>query len=274
MMKKILNLFVVVILLTACNGGGENLESYGNNKALGNMVIDKDIEESVELKGNNEAPVVERKLIKTGDVSFETSDLSATRNHIEQVLKKYNGYISTDNEYKSSQSITTSLTVRIPSKNFDAFLNEISSKVTRFDNKNISVNDVTEQFLDVEARLKVKKELEQRYSEILKKASSVKEIIEVERELNNVRLEIESMEGRLKYLQNQVSYSTLTIRFYKKEVSKTYSKSFGRRIADAFGNGIDNIKWFFIGLVNIWPFILLITLLVIFIKKRIKRKKE
>ena len=274
MMKKILNLFVVVILLTACNDGGKNLESYGNNKALGNMVIDKDIEESVELKGNNEAPVVERKLIKTGNVSFETNDLSATRNHIEQVLKKYNGYISTDNEYKSSQSITTSLTVRIPSKNFDAFLNEISSKVTRFDNKNISVNDVTEQFLDVEARLKVKKELEQRYSEILKKASSVKEIIEVERELNNVRLEIESMEGRLKYLQNQVSYSTLTIRFYKKEVSKTYSKSFGRRIADAFGNGIDNIKWFFIGLVNIWPFILLITLLVIFIKKRIKRKKE
>ena len=274
MMKKILNLFVVVILLTACNDGGKNLESYGNNKALGNVVIDKDIEESVELKGNNEAPVVERKLIKTGDVSFETSDLSATRNHIEQVLKKYNGYISTDNEYKSSQSITTSLTVRIPSKNFDAFLNEISSKVTRFDNKNISVNDVTEQFLDVEARLKVKKELEQRYSEILKKASSVKEIIEVERELNNVRLEIESMEGRLKYLQNQVSYSTLTIRFYKTEISKAYSKNFGKRIIEAFSSGIDNIKWFFIGLVNIWPFILLITLLVIFIKKRIKRKKE
>ncbi|WP_299007773.1 DUF4349 domain-containing protein [uncultured Tenacibaculum sp.] len=274
MTKKILNLFVAVVLLTACNDGGKNLESYGNNKALGNMVIDKDIEESVELKGNNEAPVVERKLIKTGNVSFETNDLSATRNHIEQVLKKYNGYISTDNEYKSSQSITTNLTVRIPSKNFDAFLNEISSKVARFDNKNISVNDVTEQFLDVEARLKVKKELEQRYSEILKKASSVKEIIEVERELNKVRSEIESMEGRLKYLQNQVSYSTLTIRFYKTEISKAYSKSFGRRIADAFGNGIDNIKWFFIGLVNIWPFILLITLLVIFIKKRIKRKKE
>ena len=274
MMKKILNLFVAVILLTACNGGGENLESYGNNKALGNMVIDKDIEESVELKGNNEAPVVERKLIKTGDVSFETNDLSATRSHIEQVLKKYKGYIATDNEYKSSQSITTNLTVRIPSKSFDDFLNEISSKVSRFDNKNISVNDVTEQFLDVEVRLKVKKELEQRYSEILKKASSVKEIIEVERELNNVRSEIESIEGRLKYLQNQVSYSTLTIRFYKTEISKAYSKSYGKRLAEAFSSGIDNIKWFFIGLVNIWPFILLIIILIIFIKKRIKRKKE
>ncbi|CAM1339966.1 conserved hypothetical protein [Tenacibaculum aestuarii] len=274
MMKKILNLFVAVVLLTACNDGSKNLESYGSNSALRDVATIEEVGESVELKGNNEAPVVERKLIKTGDISFETSDLSATRNHIEQVLKKYNGYISTDNEYKSSQSITTNLTVRIPSKNFDVFLSEISSKVTRFDNKNISVKDVTEQFLDVEARLKVKKKLEQRYSEILKKASSVKEIIEVERELNKVRSEIESMEGRLKYLQNQVSYSTLTIRFYKTEISKAYSKSFGKRLTEAFSSGIDNIKWFFIGLVNIWPFILLITLLVIFIKKRIKRKKE
>ncbi|WP_408035369.1 DUF4349 domain-containing protein [Tenacibaculum aestuarii] len=273
-MKKILNLFVAVVLLTACNDGSKNLESYGSNSALRDVATIEEVGESVELKGNNEAPVVERKLIKTGDISFETSDLSATRNHIEQVLKKYNGYISTDNEYKSSQSITTNLTVRIPSKNFDVFLSEISSKVTRFDNKNISVKDVTEQFLDVEARLKVKKKLEQRYSEILKKASSVKEIIEVERELNKVRSEIESMEGRLKYLQNQVSYSTLTIRFYKTEISKAYSKSFGKRLTEAFSSGIDNIKWFFIGLVNIWPFILLITLLVIFIKKRIKRKKE
>ena len=272
-MRIISFFFGEVLLLTSCNNKGENPNSYGSLKASENFDIAEEVVESSENVTDNKEVIIERKLIKTCDISFETDNLLETRNHIEQAVKKYNGYISADNEYKSSQNITSNLTVRIPSENFDPFLNEISSKVERFDNKNISVNDVTEQFLDVQARLKVKKELEQRYSEILKKASSVKEILEVERELTNVRSEIESMEGRLKYLQNQVSFSTLTIRFYKEEVSKAYSKTFGRRIADAFTNGIDNIKWFFIGLVNIWPFILLIVLLIIFIKKRIKRKE-
>lgn len=272
-MRTILVFFGTFLLFISCNSKGANPTSYGELKTSGNFDITKEIVEASEVASENKEVTIERKLIKTGDISFETDNLLETRNYIEQAVKKYNGYISADNEYKSSQNITSNLTVRIPSESFDTFLNEISSKVARFDNKNISVNDVTEQFLDVQARLKVKKELEQRYSEILKKASSVKEILEVERELTNVRSDIESMEGRLKYLQNQVSFSTLTIRFYKKEVSKAYSKTFGRRIADAFANGIDNIKWFFIGLVNIWPFILLIVLLIMLIKKRIKRKE-
>lgn len=272
-MRTILVFFGTFLLFISCNSKGANPTSYGELKTSGNFDITKEIVEASEVASENKEVTIERKLIKTGDISFETDNLLETRNYIEQAVKKYNGYISADNEYKSSQNITSNLMVRIPSESFDAFLNEISSKVARFDNKNISVNDVTEQFLDVQARLKVKKELEQRYSEILKKASSVKEILEVERELTNVRSDIESMEGRLKYLQNQVSFSTLTIRFYKEEVSKAYSKTFGRLIADAFANGIDNIKWFFIGLVNIWPFILLIVLLIILIKKRIKRKE-
>lgn len=265
--------FAAALLLISCNNTGEDTKSYGELKTSGSFDVTEELVESSEVTKENKEVTIDRKLIKTGDISFETDDLTETRNHIEQAVKKYNGYISADNEYKSSQNITSNLTVRIPSENFDPFLNEISSKVERFDNKNISVNEVTEQFLDVQARLKVKKELEERYSEILKKANSVKEILEVERELTNVRSEIESIEGRLKYLQNQVSFSTLTIRFYKEEVSKVYSKSFGRRVVDAFSNGVDNIKWFFIGLINIWPFILLIILLILFIKKRIKRKE-
>ncbi|WGH75929.1 DUF4349 domain-containing protein [Tenacibaculum tangerinum] len=274
-MKSVLIFFSALVLLISCNNNDYKREAgaYQYSESIEDVAVSEEQEMQANTTVTNNEITIERKLIKTGDISFETNDLSATRNQIAQAVQKYNGYISGDNEYKSSQNITSSLIVRIPSKNFDAFLNEISSKVERFDTKNISVNDVTEQYLDIEARLKVKKELEKRYGEILKKASSVKEIIEVERELNKVRSEIESIEGRLKYLQNQVSYSTLTIRFYKEEVNSAYSKSFGRLLADAFGNGIDNVKWFFIGLVNIWPFILLLVLLIVFIKKRIKRKK-
>lgn len=263
------------MLLVACDKRNNKARSYNTASEVGYSVAEESLTESsnIENDANAEASV-KRKLIKTGDISFETDDLSKTRTQIEKSLATFGGYVATENEYSSSQKIHTNLTVRVPSKNFDTFLTEISSDVKRFDTKTISVNDVTEQFLDVEARLKVKKELEERYSAILKKANSVREVLDVEKELTNVRSEIESIEGRLKYLQNQVSYSTLQINFYKTEASKAYTKTFGKRLVDAFGNGIDNIKWFFIGLVNIWPFILLLVLLIIFIRKRIKRKKK
>lgn len=274
-MKTIFKFLMICLFVSACNN------SETSAKGMSSVSYEAIEDESIEYrdakyggKSKNIIDEVERKLIKTGDIAFETDDLSATRKHIEQAVKKFNGYISSDNERKSSYDITSNLTVRIPSKNFDVFLAEISSKVDKFDSKNMSVNDVTEQFLDVQARLKVKKALEERYSELLKKTKSVKEILEVERELTTVRADIESMEGRLKYLQNQVSFSTLNIRFYKVEVVKSSSKSFWRRLANAFNNGIDNIKWFFLGLINIWPFILLGTLAFIFIRKRIKQRKK
>ncbi|WP_299103902.1 DUF4349 domain-containing protein [uncultured Tenacibaculum sp.] len=273
-MKILTYLLFSFVFLLGCGGGNSNTTSpesvdYGNAEIL-------EVEASATKefsKPSNPSEAIQRKLIKRGDISFETNDLSKTRNHIEQTLQKFNGYVSEDNQYKSLNNITNNLTVRIPSQNFDAFLNELSTEVDKFDHKNVSVNDVTEQFLDIEARLGVKKALEQRYNQLLQKAKSVKEILEIEKELASVRSDIESMEGRLQYLQNQVSYSTLSIRYYKVELTKSSSKGFWRRLGNAFFNGIDNIKWFFIGLVNIWPFILLLVGGIYLLRKRIKRKK-
>ena len=87
-----------------------------------------------------------------------------------------------------------------------------------------------------------KKQLEKKYLDILTKAKSVKEILEVEKELGKLREDIESVEGRLKYLQNQVSFSTLSINFYKTESN---SSGFGKRISNGFSNGFENLKSFF-----------------------------
>lgn len=271
-MKIIAGIYFLVVFLACSNSLSE--------KSISSDVVYHSAEIATKEVSVQQAKVkeasenIQRKLIKRGNVSFESTDLSKTKHNISVAVKKYNGYISNENEYKSSDRISNSITVRIPSKNFDSFLTDISSDVEKFDNKNISVNDVTEEFLDVQARLKVKKSLEQRYNELLKKAKSVKEILEVEKELTNVRSDIESMEGRLKYLQNQVSFSTLSINFYKIELVNSTERSFFRRLARAFSNGISNIKWFFIALVNIWPFILLGILTFIFIRKRIKKRKK
>lgn len=277
---KFISTLFVVLLLFSCKGeqydnkySGATSSSYGNPELEEVVAEQKDKKRAVN-SSEKVSEKVQRKLIKKGNVAFETDNLVATRKKIDNAVKKFKGYISSENEYNSTSRVSSDIEVRIPSVSFDAFLADISSDISRFDSKNISVNDVTEQFLDIQARLKVKKELESRYTELLKKAKSVKEILEVESELTSVRSDIESMEGRLKYLQNQVSFSTLTIRFYKVEVTKSASKSFWRKLANAFLDGIDGVKIFFLGLVSIWPFLLLIVLVFIFIRRKlIKRKK-
>ena len=215
--------------------------------------------------------IVERKLIKNGSLSFETYDLEKTRKKIFEAIKKYKGYTSSDNEYTASNRISNTISIRVPAKEFDNFLLEVSKGVERFDSKNININDVTEQFVDTEARLKTKKKLEVKYLELLKKAKTVREILDVERQLANVRSEIESKEGRLKYLQSQVSFSTLTVTFYKKITSES---NFSRKFKNAFKEGFENVKGFLIYIINIWPFILVGILLIFFLRRRRKQKKS
>lgn len=202
----------------------------------------------------NSPEVTQRKLLKEGYVSFETDNMHATRKQILDSIEKHEGYVSSDQEHNSLGRISNTIIVRVPAMNFDRLLSDASNGIERFDNKTIEVKDVTEEFLDIEARLKTKKELEKRYLALLERANSVSELLEVEKQMEQLRSEIESIEGRLKYLQNKVSLSTLSMTFYKTVATET---AFGYKFKNGFRNGWDNLMWFFVGLINIWPFVLM-----------------
>ncbi len=196
---------------------------------------------------------VERKLVKEGRVEFETDNLNSTRKIIFEAVKKYKGYVSSDQEFKSPSRKSNTIIIRVPADYFDKLLIDATKGVEKFDSKEINVKDVTEEFLDIQARLKAKKALEQRYIELLKKARNVNEILEIEKQIGQLRSEIESIEGRLNYLQNRVSFSTLTMTFYERIPTKT---EFGQKFKNSFRNGWNNFILFFVLLTNIWPFIL------------------
>jgi uncharacterized DUF497 family protein len=214
---------------------------------------------------------IERMLIKEAYIDFETNDLDLSRNNIVEVTKKYKGYIASDRTNNLSNKNNTTIVVRIPSVDFDSFLYDATKSIENFDRKDIDVKDVTEEFLDVQARLKTKKELESRLLTLVKQSSKIADIIEIEKQLTELRSDIESIEGRLKYLQSQVSMSTLTITFYKQVPNVA---SFGQKFINGFHNGWEYLIWFFVILTNIWPFILLSVLLVITIKWYKKRKNN
>ena len=264
----------VSILALACSGGSkEGDERY--DKAYGMAALEAPTE-AVKMPTTEAAQSVEddaqkkRMLIRNGRLEFETDDLAKTAENIQNAIRTHGGYLGSEQSYNYDTRQSTTLNVRIPSASFDTFIADISKGVEKFDTKDISARDVTEEFLDVEARLKNKKELEARYQEILKQAKNVKEILEIERELNTLRSDIESMEGRLKYLQNQVSLSSVQITYYKELTKRT---AFGQKFAQGFRSGWTNLIWFLVGLVNIWPFLLLLGLGIFGLRRYLRNKK-
>ena len=261
-MKKILPLLVAVLFYSCHN---ESNTDYEGEPITQNFEISDDIAFEQEITESK------RKLIKTGEVIFKTKSISETRKNMYSIIKKYKGYISSDESVNDSYRKINSISIRIPADKFDDLLYEATKDVLNFDKKNIEVKDITEHFLDIQTRVKTKKELEKRYLELLQKANNVNEMLEVEKQIGLLRSEIESMEGKLKYYSNQVSFSTLNLSFY--ETMDIKEDGFTDKFKYNFKNGWSNIVTFLLFLVNLWPFIILCILIIILIKHYFKRKR-
>lgn len=272
-MKNLIKLttFFFLIALLGCDN---NNRSVSEPVSMGELQL-ADEEQALNPTNSKLEPQpadqIARKLIKNGQIDFETENLNKTREEIHSAIKRFNGYISSENEYKNDEEISSNIVIKVPAENFDNLIREITIGVSRFDRKDIYVKDVTEEFLDIEARMRTKKELENRYLDILKKATSVSEILEVEKQIGELRSEIESFEGRLKFLTNQVTLSTLTVRVYETVSTQT---EFGKQFRSGFINGWENLILFFVLLVNIWPFILIIIGVIILFRILRKRKRN
>lgn len=197
---------------------------------------------------------VERKLIKEGSLEFEVDNLLLARKLLLQAAARLKGYAGSENEYNADGRNSTTIIIRVPAANFDSLLIAATNGITRFDRKDIQVKDVTAEFVDIQARLKTKKDLENRYLELLKKANTVAEMLEIEREMGSLRADIESIEGQLNVMKNQVALSTLTVTLYE---TVSVPGFFGERLGSGFVNGWNSLLDFFVILVSLWPFILL-----------------
>lgn len=221
-------------------------------------------------KEQKEEEFTEKKLIKEGRVEFEADDLNDARKTVFAAVQQYDAYVSSDRELNFPGRISNTIIIRVPEYNFDKLLNDATKGIKNFDSKEITIKDVTEEFLDVRARLKAKKELENRYLELLKQAKTVSEMLEIEKQIGELRSEIESVEGRLKYLEDRVSFSVLTLTFYERIPGQT---QFGQKFKDGLRNGWNNLLAFFVVLINLWPFILIGFGLFAYLRFYRKRKK-
>jgi len=283
-MKQLFVLFACLIL-TSCETRTETTEETSavhaitlpamkDHKVSGQTEALEVAAEAAPMESQPEESI-SQKIIREARLRFETSDMDETYNKIVAATKKYNAQIQNDSESKDYSSINRSLTIRIPNQNFDAFLADAGKGVEYFDQKEISSTDVTEEYIDVDARLNAKKKLEARYFELLGKASKVSEMLEIERQLANVREEIEAKEGRLRYLKNRIAQSTVYIDFYKSVATEGGAKvSYGTKLGNAVVTGFNSILLFFVELLNNWPLILILVALIFWLWRKFKKRKK
>ncbi|MGI8788542.1 MAG: DUF4349 domain-containing protein [Pyrinomonadaceae bacterium] len=232
------------------------------------------------------APIVtERKIIRDADLQLETDAPEEAQNKIAQIAESKGGFVvetqTSSSDVRAATRDTVTMTVRVPAAKFNESLDEIRKTASRVIVETVKGQDVTEEFIDIEARLKAKKALEEQFLEIMKRSNSVADALNVQRELANVRGEIEQIEGRKRFLENQASLSTIKIRLQTPAAFSANSKGFFYRLAESIGSGFDAALTFILGfvtvLIAVTPFLLLIVLpiyLVLrYLWKRLRKRK-
>ncbi len=233
-----------------------------------------------------------RKLIRSANLVVETLDFGRTIDGIMAKTNMMQGYVEGSNIHgipkygnkKSDAKRWADLEIRIPSKNFERFMDAIGD-VGHIINKETFSEDVTAQYFDTEARLKSLKIQEERLLTLLSKAEKLQDIIEIERELSQVRYEIENYTGTLKKWDALIDYSSVYISVYEVETLETQADaSFAERVSVGFVRSINNLSKFFKDMFAIIiigsPYILLAVILIWLIKKlfidrrRDKKKTE
>ncbi|HEX8738465.1 MAG TPA: DUF4349 domain-containing protein [Pyrinomonadaceae bacterium] len=231
----------------------------------------------------NQPVRIERKIIRNGDLNLESNSPEDAMTKITAIAESKGGFVvesqqSTSDARAATRDIVT-MTVRVPAAKFNETLDEIRKTASRVILENVRGEDVTEEFIDIEARLKTEKALEQQFLEIMKQAKMVEDALNVQRQLAQVRAEIEKVEGRKRFLENQSSLSTIKIRLQTPTALSVNSTGFSAQLAQAFGRGFDSALSFILGLVTfviaILPFLLVVVLpLALVIRYFLKRQRR
>lgn len=302
-MKSLLTIFVLLFTLYACNEGSSELDVISDesaevyySKQMGGAsvpppppppapeIIDVREEKYVESTemivetdvNSPESNKTEKKIIKDGRIGLEVQHLEPTKQKIDSLVKATRGYYANDRFDDSQYASTFSLKIRIPSAQFENFIGALESYQGTVNYKEIKSRDVTSEFIDLETRLANKRKYLDRYGDLLKKANSVKDILQIENEVRQLEEEIESTVGRLKYLKDQVGYSTLDLVLTKKKEFKFDPEpqdSFFERFKQSLSNGWNAFVNFILLLFRLWPFWLILPVLIYFIRRYKRRKK-
>lgn len=159
-----------------------------------------------------EGELTKRKVIKTGSLSLLVKKAEEVAEQIRELAAGLGGFIADSKIYEVSANVKSgSVVIRVPADRFDEAMDGVKKLAVKVERENVSASDATEQFIDLEARLKNLRAEEAQYLEIMKRAYAVEDTLKVAERLSSVRGRIEQIQGQLQYLSRQIDMSTITV---------------------------------------------------------------
>jgi len=203
----------VVVLIVASFFVGTLYAPYGGYVDLTRPLLPEIAEESVlpttSVPKGFETPR-ERMVIYNAYLSLETREIQSILDKVRSLAERYGGYVAGSSRSTYGMQAIADITIRIPKDKFHAAVQEIETYGKVLDESTTS-EDVIEQYIDLKARLENLERQEKRLHDILEMARTVEEVLNVERELERVRGEIESLQGQVNYLERSVAMSAITV---------------------------------------------------------------
>lgn len=291
-MKRLLALAMTLLLLlmatTAC---GSSASSGANNGAAADAyttesATDGGYKESVSTStglqstvdpGAANTALANAKIIYTGDLTLQTTDLEAAANAIFELVNGFEGYMESQEVYLNRSYKEAYYTVRVPGGRFDEFLNSVSeSELCTVTYRNVTSENVGEAYADIENRLETLNIKLDRLQSLLVKAENMEDIITIESEITEVEYEIEALSGQKNRYDSLINYSTVHITLVQVTVaSEGVDPTLGERLSISFKRGIENFlegcQDFLVWLVGNWisllVFVVIVVAVITFLRK-------
>jgi Domain of unknown function (DUF4349) len=206
-------------------------------------------------------PDWDKKIIKTATLKLEVKDFKSYNDNVHKTVKQFGGYIAQEEQNLSGEKSETVISIKVPVDQFETMMNQLPGGDLKVLERKITTEDVTGEVVDTRSRLEAKRQMRLKYLEFLKQSKNMEEVLQVQNEINGIQEEIESAAGRIGFLSNQSSYSTINLTFFQplpgyKPVDDT--PSFLTRVSSAFKTGASWIADLFVGLIAVWPLLLLV----------------
>jgi len=237
-------------------------------------------------KAQTTAAAADRKIIRNADITIEVASPTDAQHRVTSIAESHGGFVVTseakqreDND-PARRTLDFKLVVRVPSNQFGAAFDEIKGLAGNTPEEHVASQDVTEDFIDLEARIKTQKALEIQFLEIMRQANKVEDALEVQRQIAEVRNEIEKLEGRKRFLENRSTLSTIAVNIQAPKpaivvTSTGFGHSLREAVSDSIGMASDMVLFFarfLILMVPIGVFVILPSGLIIrYVVRRARR---
>jgi len=160
-------------------------------------------------------PLEERMIIWTGDISLVVKDAGESLEQVEAIARDLGGYVVNSSSWYQEEQLRARLTIRVPAEEFDTAMARLKDLAIRVESRNVSAQDVTEDYTDLDSRLRnleaTETELLELLTEVRERTRKAEDVLAVHRELSNIRGQIEQVKGRMQFLEKMTAMATINI---------------------------------------------------------------